>query len=42
MDELPGSSEECREQLPEVLDSMFGISDSIAEYEEENNEEEQE
>ena len=33
---LEESSEEVREQIPEVLDDMFGISDSMAEWEEEN------
>lgn len=31
---LEGSSEEVKEQIPESLDEMFGISESMAEYEE--------
>jgi hypothetical protein len=39
--ELGGmSSEQVREEIPEALDEMFGISECIAEYEEEENEEE--
>lgn len=34
--ELAGSSAEVREQIPEVLDEMFCISEMMAEYEEEN------
>jgi hypothetical protein len=36
------SSEQVKEELPEVLDEMFGISECMAEYEAENAEEEQE
>jgi hypothetical protein len=36
------SSEQVKEELPEVLDEMFCISETIAEYEEENREEEEE
>jgi hypothetical protein len=36
------SSEQVREELPEVLDEMFCISECMAEYEEENREEEEE
>jgi hypothetical protein len=35
-------SEAVKEQLPEVLDEMFCISESMAEWEEENKEEEEE
>jgi hypothetical protein len=35
-------SEAVKEQLPEVLDEMFCISESMAEWEEENREEENE
>ena len=38
--ELESSSEAVREQLPTVLDEMFCISESMAEWEEENAEEE--
>jgi hypothetical protein len=34
------SSEQAKEELPEALDEMFGISETMAEYEEEANEEE--
>ena len=33
-------SEQVKEELPEALDEMFGISETMAEYEEEANEEE--
>jgi hypothetical protein len=33
-------SEQVKEELPEALDEMFGISETMAEYEEETNEEE--
>jgi len=33
------NSEQVKEELPEVLDEMFGISECMAEYEEENAEE---
>jgi hypothetical protein len=36
------TSEQVKEGLPEVLDEMFGISECMAEYEEENREEEEE
>jgi len=36
--ELESSSETVREQLPTVLDEMFCISESMADYEEENQE----
>jgi hypothetical protein len=36
------NSEQVKEELPEVLDEMFGISECMAEYEEENREEEEE
>ena len=39
--ELESSSEAVREQLPTVLDEMFCISEYMAEYEEENKEEEE-
>jgi hypothetical protein len=32
------NSEEVAETIPSVLDEMFGISECIAEYEEENDE----
>jgi hypothetical protein len=32
------SSEQTKEELPEALDDMFGISETMAEYEEEENE----
>lgn len=32
------SSEQAKEELPEALDEMFGISETMAEYEEETNE----
>jgi hypothetical protein len=35
------SSEQVKEELPEVLDEMFGISECMAEYEEEENQEEE-
>ena len=35
------SSEQVKEELPEALDEMFGISETMAEYEEEANEEEE-
>jgi hypothetical protein len=40
--DLPSSSAEVREQIPEVLDEMFGISESMEMWEEENNEEDAE
>jgi hypothetical protein len=36
------NSEQIAEELPEVLDEAFGISESVAEWEEENKEEENE
>jgi hypothetical protein len=36
------SSEQVAEELPAVLDEMFGISETIANYEEEENQEEEE
>ena len=36
--ELAESSDEVREQLPEDLDLAFGISENMAEWEEENDE----
>jgi hypothetical protein len=33
------TSEQVKEGLPEVLDDMFGISECMAEYEAENEEE---
>ena len=35
---IDGSSESVRENIPQVLDEMFNISESMAEYEEENQE----
>ena len=35
---IDGSSESVRENIPQVLDEMFNISENIAEYEEENQE----
>jgi hypothetical protein len=35
------SSDTVREEIPEVLDEMFGISETIANYEEEENQEEE-
>ncbi len=34
--DLPSTSAECREQLPEALDEMFAISEYMADYEAEN------
>mgnify|MGYP000046429017 FL=1 len=36
--DLPSTSAECREQLPEVLDEMFCISENMEMWEEENSE----
>lgn len=38
--DLPSTSQEVREQLPEVLDEMFCISENMEMWEEENQEEE--
>jgi hypothetical protein len=38
--EIPGNSADAAEELPSVLDEMFCISESMAEWEEENAEEE--
>ena len=35
---IEGSSESVRENIPQVLDEMFNISENIAEYEDENQE----
>ena len=35
---IDGSSESVRENIPQVLDEMFNISENIAEYEDENQE----
>ena len=40
--DLAGSSAEVREQIPEALDEMFGISENMEMWEEENAEEESE
>ncbi len=40
--DIPSTSEACREELPESLDEMFGISENMEMWEEENKEEEAE
>ena len=35
---IDGSSESVRENIPQVLDEMFNISENMAEYEDENQE----